>query len=169
MYLTLTSLVCFTNVYQLKRINCLEKSVPEGKIAKFDWQAWQLQTQLEKRFPCLSLANPKHHDALSIFSKSLACWMTGDFFGEWIRKLDSSFRVQDRKVVLLINNFPAHSEIKNLTNINLIFLLPNATSVLQPMNQVVTRSLKTHYRRRIVHLCIKSSEENKPLPKITLL
>ena len=96
-------------------------------------------------------------------------WMTEDLFGEWIRKLDSSFRAQDRKVVLLIDNCPAHPEIKNLTNINLIFLPPNTTSVLQPMDQGVIRSLKAHYRRRIVPLCIKSLDENKPLPKITIL
>ena len=95
--------------------------------------------------------------------------MTGDFFGEWIRKLDSSFRVQDRKVVLLIGNFPAHPEIKNLTNINLTVLTPNTTSVLQPMDQDVIRSMKAHYRRRIVCLCIKSFDENKPLPKIIVL
>ena len=96
-------------------------------------------------------------------------WMTGDLFGEWIRKLDSPFWAQDRKVVLLIDNFPAHPEIKNLTKINLIFLPPNTTSVLQPMDQGVIRSLKAHYRRRIVRLCIRSLDENKPLPKITIL
>ena len=96
-------------------------------------------------------------------------WMTGDLFGEWIRKLDSSFRAQDRKVVLLIDNCPAHPEIKNLTNINLIFLPPNTTSVLEPMDQGVIGSLKPHYRRRIVCLCIKSLDQNKPLPKITIL
>ena len=96
-------------------------------------------------------------------------WMTGDLFREWIRKLDSSFRAQDRKVILLIDNCPAHPEIKNLTNINLIFSPPNANSVLQPMDQGVIRSLKAHYRRRIVHLCIKSLDENKPYPKITIL
>ena len=54
-------------------------------------------------------------------------WMTGDLFGEWIRKLNSSVRAQDRKVVLLINNCPAHREIKNFANINLIFLPPTTT------------------------------------------
>ena len=62
--------------------------------------------------------------------------MTGDLFGEWIRNLDSSFRAQDRKVVLLIDNCTAHPEIQNLTNINLIFLPPNRTSVLQPMDHL---------------------------------
>ena len=178
MYLTLTSLVCFTNVYHLKRFICLDKSVPEGKIAKLDRQAWQLQAQLRESYPCLLLANPKHHDALKILSNSLAAnrsqkmsWMTGDLFGEWIRKFGSSLRAQDRKVVLLIDNCPSHPEIKNLTNINLIFLPPNTTSVIQPMDQgeIHAQSLKTHYRRRTVRLRIKSLDENKPLPKITIL
>ena len=43
------------------------------------------------------------------------------------------------------------------------------TSVPQPMDQEVTRSLKAHYRRSFVRLYIKSLDENKPLPKITIL
>ena len=96
-------------------------------------------------------------------------WMTGGVFGEWARKLDSSFQTQDRKVLTLIGNCPAHPEIKILTNINLIFLLPNETALLQPMDHGVIRSLKAHYRRRIVRLCIKVLDENKSLPKIIIL
>ena len=98
--------------------------------------------------------------------------MTGGLFGECVRKLYSSFRAQYRKVVLLINKCPAHPEMKNLTNINLIFLAPNTISVLQPMDQDqgVIRSLKAHYRRRTVSLCIKAlKDENKPLLKITII
>ena len=54
-----------------------------------------------------------------------------------VEKLDSSFRAQSRKVALVIENYPAHLEIKNLTNINLIFLPPNIRSVLQPIDQGV--------------------------------
>ena len=76
---------------------------------------------------------------------------------------------KSRKVVLLIDNCPVHPEIKNLTNINLIFLPPNTTSVLQPMDQGVMRSLKAHYRKKVVRLCIKTVESKKPLPKISIL
>ena len=96
-------------------------------------------------------------------------WMTGILFEEWVRKLDSSFRAQSRKVPLLIDNCPAHPEIKNLTNINLIFLPPNTTSVFQPTDQGVIRSFKTHYRKKVVRLCIKAVESNKPLPKISII
>ena len=96
-------------------------------------------------------------------------WMKGVLFEEWVRKLDSPFRDQSRKVALLIDNCPAHPEIKNLTNINLIFLLPNTTSVLQPMDQGAIQSLKAHYRKKVVRLCIKAVESNKLLPHISIL
>ena len=31
------------------------------------------------------------------------------------------------------------------------------------------QSLKAHFRRRIVRLCIKALDENRPVPKITIL
>ena len=96
-------------------------------------------------------------------------WMSGVLFEEWVRKLDSSFRAQSKKVALLIDNYPAHPETKNLTNIDLIFLPPNTTSVLQPVDHGVIRSLKAHYRKKVVPLCIKAVESNKPLPKISIL
>ena len=101
--------------------------------------------------------------------KKVGFLFTGVLFEEWVRKLDSSFRAQSRKVALLIDNCPAHPEIKNLTNINLILLPPNTTSVLQPMDQGVIRSLKAHYRKKVVRLSIKAVESNKPLPKISIL
>ena len=42
-------------------------------------------------------------------------WMTGVLLEEWVRKLDSSFLAQSRKVALLIENCPAQPEIMNLT------------------------------------------------------
>ena len=37
------------------------------------------------------------------------------------------------------------------------------------MDQSVIRSLKAHYRKNVVRLCIKAVERNKPLPKISIL
>ncbi|XP_057316743.1 tigger transposable element-derived protein 4-like [Hydractinia symbiolongicarpus] len=76
-------------------------------------------------------------------------WMDSEIFENWVRKLDQKFRVDGRKIVLIIDNCPAHPSISNLTNIHLVFLPPNTTSVLQPMDQGVIRSLKAHYRRRV--------------------
>ena len=92
-------------------------------------------------------------------------WMTGVLFD---RSFISSFRAQSR-FAILIDNCPAHPEIKNLTNINLIFLSPNTTSVLQPKDQAVIRSLKAHYRKKVVRLCIKAVGSYKLRPKIIIL
>ena len=93
-------------------------------------------------------------------------WMTGVLFEEWVSKLDSCIRAQSRKVVPLIDNCPAHPEIKNLTNINLIFLPPNTMTVLHPMDQGKIQSCKAHYRKKF---CIKAVQSNKLLPKISIL
>ena len=95
--------------------------------------------------------------------------ITGVLFEEWVKKLDSSFPAQSRKAAFLIDNCPAHSEVKNLTNFNLIFLPPDTTSVLQPMDQGVVQSLKAHCRKKVVPLCIKAVESNKPPAKISIL
>ena len=96
-------------------------------------------------------------------------WVAEVLFEELVRKLDSSFRAQSRKVALVIDNCPAHPEIKTLTNINLIFLPPNTTSVLQTIDLDVIRSLKAHYQKKVVSLCIKAVESSKQLPKISIL
>ena len=110
MYLTLTSLVRWSALPMSTNLNV--SSV---------YRTYRLSTSLcfknIKQLPCRCRSQKKS-------------WMTGDRFGEWIRKLDSSLQVQDRKVVLLMENCPVHLKIKNLTNINLIFLPPNTTSVL---------------------------------------
>ena len=101
-----------------------------------------------KQFPCRYRAQKKS-------------WKTGVLFKEWVRKLKSSFRGQSRNAALLIENCLCHPEIKNLANINLIFLPPNTTSVLQSIDQGVIRSLKAHNRKKVVRLCIKAVESRK--------
>ncbi|XP_057290339.1 tigger transposable element-derived protein 4-like [Hydractinia symbiolongicarpus] len=56
-------------------------------------------------------------------------WMNSEIFENWVRKLDQEFRVDGRKIVLIIDNCPAHPSISNLRNIHLVFLPPNTTSV----------------------------------------
>ncbi|XP_063598617.1 tigger transposable element-derived protein 6-like [Penaeus indicus] len=57
--------------------------------------------------------------------------MSSEIFEEWVRK----FRVDGRKIALIIDNCPAHPTVSNLTNVQLVFLPPNTTSILQPMDQ----------------------------------
>ena len=45
--------------------------------------------------------------------------------------------MQERKLVMIVDNCPAHAEVSGLKAINLQFLPPNTTSCTQPMDQGV--------------------------------
>ena len=84
------------------------------------------------------------------------------------KKVRSSVSQSREKIVPLIDNCSANSRVESLTDVNLIFLPPNATSVLQPIDQRVIKSSKAYYSRKIVRVCFKALDKNMSLPKITL-
>ncbi|KAJ1520378.1 hypothetical protein ONE63_003513 [Megalurothrips usitatus] len=81
-------------------------------------------------------------------------WMDSAIFETWLRKLDGKMRVEKRKILLFIDNCPAHPVVNGLTNIKLIFLPKNTTSKLQPMDQGIIKNIKHYYRTRLVHRLI---------------
>ena len=95
--------------------------------------------------------------------------MNSEIFEEWVRKLDQNFGADDRKIAFIIDNCPAHPSISNLTNVQIVFLPPNTTSILQPMEQGVIRSLKAHYRGRVLRLLCRALEKKEPCPKISIM
>lgn len=55
--------------------------------------------------------------------------MTGKFFSEFLASLYSKMGVQDRKILLFVDNCPAHPvDVDGLHNVKVIFLLSNTTS-----------------------------------------
>lgn len=79
-------------------------------------------------------------------------WMTGEIFTSWLSNFNRDMRLQQRHVLLLVDNcsaHPSHSE-KKLTNVTLSFLPPNTTSVIQPCDQGIIRNLKALYRKQVV-------------------
>lgn len=78
-------------------------------------------------------------------------WMTRAIFSDWVASFDSDMRRQGRRVCLLLDNCSAHHiPDAQLTNVELKFFPPNCTSVIQPLDQGVIRSLKCAYRQRVM-------------------
>ena len=90
-------------------------------------------------------------------------------FEERVRELDRKFSSEGRSVALVIDNCSAHPHIENLKSIKLFFLPPNTTSITQPMNQGVIRSLKAKYPKNMVRKIIRSSKKNNALPEVSIL
>nr|XP_009675396.1 PREDICTED: tigger transposable element-derived protein 4 [Struthio camelus australis] len=88
-------------------------------------------------------------------------WMTSEVFEQWMHKLDERFQAQQRRVVIFVDPLPAHSEVKHLKAIDLVFFPPDASSCIA-MKQGVIRSLKVKYRhclfKRFVDCVIGSKE-----------
>ena len=109
--------------------------------------------------------------------KSLPCsyrsqaksWMDSEIFTEWVRKLDRKFHNENRKVALIIDNWPAHPKVPGLLAIENIFLPPNTTSITQPMDQGVIQSLKAKYHTKMVRRYINAIDSNKEMSKIIVL
>ena len=99
---------------------------------------------------------------------SSKAWMASGNFESWLRKLDSKFRRQNRTVLLIVDNYPAHPIVNGLTNVKLAFLPPNATSKLQPMDQGIIRVLKVRYRKKLLTRLIASVDGHNEF-KVSLL
>jgi hypothetical protein len=88
-------------------------------------------------------------------------WMKSDVFSKLMLKLDKKYRAQNRKILLLLDNCSSHPYL-NLTNIKLLFLPPNITSRLQPLDAGIIRSFKQRYRNKLLEYIVEKleSEEN---------
>ena len=75
-------------------------------------------------------------------------WMNAEEFDRWVKDKVCQLRRDGRKVALLIDNCSAHRAalVDELTNIELIFLPPHTTSIIQPCDQGIIRNLQHWYR-----------------------
>lgn len=89
-------------------------------------------------------------------------WMTAAIFEEYVRFLDRKFASKGRKVLFVIDNCPAHGDIRNLEAVKIVFLPANTTAISQPMDQGVilqTRKIYRHHLLKRVLLCYDSGKQ----------
>jgi hypothetical protein len=74
--------------------------------------------------------------------------MTKSIFHVFLRRFDRAMKAQKRKVLLLLDNFSGHMVEYAPTNVELLFLPPNTTAHLQPLDGGIIRAFKAHFKRR---------------------
>ena len=82
------------------------------------------------------------------YISNLKSFLTAKIFNKWLRKLNTHFESQNRKVTMLINkNFISNIQIR-YSHINLVFLPTNKSgkSNAQPFDHGIARQFKLHYR-----------------------
>ena len=90
-------------------------------------------------------------------------------FEERVKVIDRNFGAQKRKITVIIDNSLVHPDVQAFDWVELIFLPPNTTSISQPMNQGIIRSLKAKYRSLTVRKQIDALEKGNQLPKFSIL
>jgi hypothetical protein len=62
----------------------------------------------------------------------------------------------DCKIILTLDNCPAHPDASLLVlgNVRVVSLPPNFTSIIQPMDRGILRSLKCYYRQKLMQKLI---------------
>ncbi|XP_071043363.1 jerky protein homolog-like [Parasteatoda tepidariorum] len=80
--------------------------------------------------------------------------MTSSIFTKLLLEWDKELK--NEKVVLLLDNCSAHPADEDLClkHIKLVFLPPNTTAIIQPLDQGIIRSFKFHYRKMVVRKII---------------
>ena len=70
-------------------------------------------------------------------------WMLSSIFDEYLTNLNNMMRIQNRNILLMIDNAPTHKVPEaGLSNIEVFFLPPNTTSILQPCDAGIINSFK---------------------------
>ena len=98
-------------------------------------------------------------------------WMKGDIFEAWILQLNNQFKGQNRKVIMILDNASSHvvSSAKvgkshgfstlELSNMTLVFLPPNVTSVVQPLDQGIIASFKIQYKKKLLQWVLSQYDD----------
>ena len=81
-------------------------------------------------------------------------WMTTALYQEWISQWDRELQAKRRKILLLQDNFSGHIVPDGLQNINVQNFEPNLTAHIQPNDQGIIKSFKSHYRTKYIHRSI---------------
>ena len=99
------------------------------------------------------------------YTSNTKAWMTSSITkNELIEWNSELMRNNNRKVLLLLDNCFAHPNINDLlSQIALVFLPSNTTSILQPLDQDVIRNFKIFYRKSLISKRILVADNNEKL------
>ena len=96
------------------------------------------------------------------YTSNKKAWMNSNLFSDWLKDLDKKMTRANRKILLFIDNCPAHNIIPPLVSVEVKFFPPNTTSKLQALDQGIIKNAKVLYRHEVVRKTITNIEDGKP-------
>jgi hypothetical protein len=110
------------------------------------------------------------------YRNNKTAWMTCVLFKEFVDELNKKCVRLKRRILLIIDNCSAHASVQDVaySNVKIELLPPNVTSLLQPCDGGIIKTMKAIYRRNLVskqlaHVEASLSRGEKPqLPVINV-
>ena len=100
-------------------------------------------------------------------------WMTGDILHKVLSKANRKLRLESRSVLLLMDNAGCHPPDMFFSNIKIVFLPANTTSVLQPLDLGIIKTFKVHYRKFLMKFVLSKidtcSNASQVVKSVTIL
>ncbi|QQP42192.1 Uncharacterized protein FKW44_016785 [Caligus rogercresseyi] len=164
-------------------VDAVEPFIDSFRGHKEDEGLQHYQSTTGTRLACFgSLCPSKKPKALKDYMHKLpveyqnnpSAWFKQDIVSDWFQNVfDPEVRKhqmnvygltkENVKAVLLLDNAPAHPSTAKLCSrdgkIKAMFLPPNTTSLIQPMDQGIIESCKRHYRNLFLQQCLVVTED----------
>jgi len=115
-----------------------------------------------------------------VYKGQSRAWMTKALFHEWfeeefcpqVRRFLRS-RNLPQKALLVVDNAPGHDTGEELTSkngqIKVMFLPPNCTTLLQPMDQNIIENIKSKFKKKtLLHIVSRDGDISKTMKEMNL-
>ncbi|KAG0425014.1 Tigger transposable element-derived protein 6, partial [Dictyocoela muelleri] len=92
-----------------------------------------------------------NHEEIGVkYSHSPKARMNSEIFINYLRELNQMMFFADRKILLVLDNAPSHPYVV-LSNVELMFLPKNTTSIIQPLDMGIIKAFKDHYFNALIN------------------
>ena len=94
-------------------------------------------------------------------------WMTGDIHHKIMSKFNDEMRKSNRHILYVCDNASSH-QVCEYYHIKFLMLPPNATSIMQPLDQGIILSTKRRYKKKLAErylVCVKNNKDANSLLK----
>lgn len=99
-------------------------------------------------------------------------WMTGEIFVDYLASFNLKMRAERWSVLLLLDNVGCHPPEMlqdKFSNVKILFVPPNTTSKLQPLDLGIIANFKSHYKHLFLRYVLDRIDEAKNATEVHVI